>query len=206
VHWPLRVRRDSRLAETEWGRPESEVVERAAPGVAALFDGIGEDRSHSVLDLGTAADTSLRVYGRFARRIRFVDLVGNSRSSAAWAETLTSLPEQAEQPYDLLFAWDILDRLFAEERPGFVAHLRKVSAPDARLHLVVDNSQGATTQPRRFTLTDVDRMSCAPAGPSRPARRRLLPGEVERVLAPFRVVRGFTLKGGLREYVAVRTG
>jgi hypothetical protein len=32
----------------------------------------------------------------------------------------------------------------------------------------------------------------------------MLPAQVERTLAPFKVVRAFTLKGGLREYMAVR--
>ena len=47
-------------------------------------------------------------------------------------------------------------------------------------------------------------MRYEPAGAPRPARSPLLPAEVERLLAPFHVVRAFTLKGGLREYLGVR--
>jgi hypothetical protein len=47
-------------------------------------------------------------------------------------------------------------------------------------------------------------MRCEATGPARSTPPRLLPAQVERVLAPFKVVRAFTLKGGLREYVAVR--
>src|SRR5688572_18340707 len=50
-------------------------VETAAPGVAALLDGVGEDRNHAVLDLGTATDPNLRAYSRFARWIRFADVL-----------------------------------------------------------------------------------------------------------------------------------
>ena len=179
-------------------------VERATPGVAALLDGVLEDRSHAVLDLGAAANPSLRVYRRFAQRIRFADLLADRTSRQGWATVLSALPPQPERPYDLVFAWDLLDRLLPEERPRLVQRLAEVSATDARLHVVVEAPERATTYPVRFALLDVDRMSCEPTGPARPARRRLLPTEVERLLAPFHVARGFTLKGGLREYVAVR--
>ena len=179
-------------------------VELATPGIAALLEGVLEDRSHAVLDLGAAADSSLRVYTRFARRIRFADLLADGTLRLAWAAVLHALPPQPERAYDLVFAWDILDRLFPEERPRLVERLAEVTAPDARLHVVVEASERARTQPLRFTLLDSDRMRCEPSGPARPARWQLLPAEVERLLVPFRVVRAFTLKGGLREYVAVR--
>lgn len=178
-------------------------VERATPGVAALLEGVQEDRSHAVLDLGAAADSSLRVYARFARRIRFADLLADGTLRQAWAAVLDALPPQPEHAYDLVFAWDILNRLLPDQRPRLVQRLAEVSAPDARLHVVV-GSEGAATRPLRFTLLDLDRMRCEPTGPARPARSQLLPAEVERLLVPFRVVRAFTLKGGLREYVAVR--
>lgn len=188
--------------------PEGSVpwsVERATPGVATLLEGVTRDESHAVLDLGAAADSSLQAHSRFARRIRFVDLLQDATARNRWSEALTSLPSQPEQPYDLIFAWDILDRLFPEERPKLVERLAEVSSPDARLHIVVDASESTSpSHPLRFMLVDTDRLRYEPTGPPRPHRHPLLPAEVERLLAPFRVQRAFTVKGGFREYVAVR--
>lgn len=184
-------------------------VEGAAPGIAALFDGVEEDGTHTVLDLGPATDSKLRVYGRFARRMRFVDLLAAATSragpvaGAGWAGALGALEAQPDPPYDLLFAWDILDRLPPEERPGLVERLAAVSAASARLHVVVEASERPTAHPLRFTLLDIDRIRYEAVGPAQPSRPRIHSAEVERVLAPFHVVRAFTLKVGLREYVAV---
>lgn len=178
--------------------------QRSAPGVAALLDNVAEDRSHAVLDLGTAAPSSLEIYSRYGRRVRFAEVLEAARSPEGWPAVLRALPPQPEDPYDLVFAWDILDRLYPQERPRLVEHLTRITEPGARLHAVVESSERATTAPLHFALADVDRVHYRTAGPDRPARDPLLPAEVERLLAPFEVMRAFTLKGGLREYVAVR--
>lgn len=184
--------------------PGPESAERAAPGVAALFGAVAADGTHAVLDLGPATGSSLDVYRRFAGRVRFADLLAE-RADHGLAAALDALPSQPDRPYDMVFAWDTLDRLRPRARSRLVQRLADVTAPDARLHVVVDASEDTSrTPPLRFTLLDVDRVRCEPAGPARLRRDRLLPADVEDVLGPFRVVRGFTLKAGLREYVATR--
>jgi hypothetical protein len=183
-----------------------EAVEGAAPGITALLDGLREDRTHAVLDLGPAADASLHLYSRYARWIRFVDLFGGGWSQAAGAgSTLTSaLPAQPARPYDLVFAWDALDRLSAEERQRLVKRLAEVTAPGARLHLVVRAADHAPATPLRFTLLDTARVRFEATSPTRLPRAGLLPAQVATLLMPFQVKHAFTLKTGLREYVAVR--
>lgn len=180
-------------------------VDRHTPGVAALFGGIDEGAGHAVLDLGRATGSSLRVYERFAGRVRFADLLA-IRSERTLAAALSAIPSQPERPYDLLFAWNTLDRIPPPDRSRLVRRLTEVSARDARLHVVADASEGTTTAevPVRFSLLDVDRMRYELDGTARPVRDRLLPADMEELLAPFRVVRGFTSQTGLREYVAVR--
>lgn len=204
VDWLRRVLPGSSPSEESPDQDVPGAVERSAPGVVALLDGVSEDRSHAVLDLGPAANSSLRVYSRFATRVRFVDLLSAALSPEGCIAALKAVPTQPERPYDLVFAWDVLDRLFPEDRRRLVERLMEIAAPDARLHLVTEAADRSTTQPRRFALLDDDRIRIEPTGPERPARRHLLPAEVERMVAPFRVMHGFTLKGGLREYVAVR--
>jgi len=199
VDWLRRIRRTSSPEPTAQAP-----IERAAPGVAALFAGLSEDGSHAVLDFGAAAETSLRLYSGFARRIRFADLLTDPPHGEAWAATLRALPPHPDQPYDIVLAWNILDRLAPEERPSLVERLTQLTTPGARLYVVVDASDEPSTQPVRFTLLDVNRVGQQAVGPPHPPQTQLLPAEVERLLDPFRVVHGFTLKLGLREYVAVR--
>lgn len=206
MEWLRRPGRHAPPAEPE---PEqvSEAVEAAAPGVAALFEDVSQDGSHSVLDLGPANPFSLSVYSRFARRIRFADLTGYAtslRGRGSVEGVLEAVPPQPDRPYDLIFAWDVLDRLFDEYHEPLVARLARVTAPRARLHVVVRASEEETKRPLRFRLGDIDRMVYEPTGPPEPARPRLLPAPLAQLLAPFQVVHGFTLKGGLREYVAIR--
>lgn len=179
-------------------------VERAVPGVAALFEAVGEGDDHAVLDLGPATGSSLEIYNRYAGRVRFADLLAD-RAEQGLADALRSLPQQPDRPYDMVFAWDTFDRLRSRERSRLVRRLEEITSPRARLHLVIDTSEGTTrSPPLRFTLLSVDRVRLEPAGPERLRHDRLLPADVEEMLGPFRVVRGFTLKGGIREYVAAR--
>jgi hypothetical protein len=179
-------------------------VERGTPGVSEFFRGVTPDRPHAVLDLGAATDSSLQVYSQFARWIRFAELLERAAVKDGWEGALSHLPENPDHPYDLVLAWDILDRVRPEERPLVMERLAQVTASDARLHLVVDSSEGSASPPLRFSLLDVDRMRYEPVGPPRATWPPILPAEVERLLPPFRVVRAFTSKVGLREYVAVR--
>jgi hypothetical protein len=204
MDWLRRTGRAPTPDATAPGEPPSAAIERTTPGVASLLEGVSADRSHAVLDLGAATDSSLQVYGRFARWVRFADLSATADSTEEWAAAVDALPPQPQRPYDLVFAWDVLDRIPPPERPRLIQRLVEISAPDARLFVVVDSSGSATSPPLRFTLLDTDRMRFEPAGPARPTWPPLLPAEVERLIAPFQVRHAFTSQVGLREYVAVR--
>lgn len=186
--------------------PSPEQVRRPAPGAAALFDGVKEDGTHAVLDMGRASGTHFRLYSRFARQVRFADLLPTPPHGPEWAAALRTLSPGAHRPYDLVFLWNLLDRLWPEERPALMKTLSAVAAPGARLYAVVDASGAPSRRPLRFTLLDVDRVLQEAVGPPEPTHAPLLPAEVERVLAPFEVVRAITLRSGLREYVAIKGG
>lgn len=203
--------------------------ESAAPGLAAFLEGVSADGRHAVLDLGHAAGPKLSLYAPYARRMRFLDLLRPTGGAATWEAALAGIPRQDQHPYDLILGWDILDRLPPEHHGALMARLAQVSAPVARLHLLADASPPGQPSPGsfRFTPVAVDRMEAeeetsedpvsasasasgsasATASPSASAShrpRRLQPAQVERLLLPFRVTRGFTLRLGLREFVAVR--
>ena len=186
--------------------PESDglltkAIERASPGIAALLDGVSEDRTHCVLDLAAGTSPALEVYRRFASWVRFAGILDGRVCDT---RELAHRPGKPDPPYDLVLAWDVLDRVPPEERPFLVQQLTEASAPNARLYVLISAPDRAVFQPTRFTLLDVGLMRCEPLGPLSPAGECLLPAELERLLIPFQVVGGFTLRPAFREYVAVR--
>jgi hypothetical protein len=177
--------------------------ERTSLGLKALFDGVVRDDAHSVLDLGRASSSSFGVYGRYARRIRFADLLRPERRPDLDAALAASVPPQPDHPYDLILAWDLLDRIAASQREAVVRRLAELSAPRARIHVLVEASDQAEVRQFRFAVLEEDKVRYEPAGPDRPAGDRLLPAEVERLLDPWEVVRAFTSRSGMREYVGI---
>lgn len=191
------------------GEPEEEtsppLVERSAPGIASLFSGLADGGSHGVLDLGPASESSFRLYSRFARRIRFADLLEAPLRGETWTEAMRVLPDSTEGPFDLVLAWNLLDRVPPELRLPVVGHLAKLTIPGARLYVLVDGSREPLAHPLRFTLPGTDRVCQQSLGEPHPAGKQLLPAEVKRLLQPFEVIHAFTLRDGHREYVAVRS-
>lgn len=184
--------------------PAPERIERPTRGVATLFAEVGEDRRHSVLDLGTATNSSLQVYGSVARWIRFGDLLASAADSDEVEAALASIPQHPHQAYDILLAWNLLDRVAPDLRPHIIERLVEISAPTARMHLLVEMPGEGPRQPLRFGLEAADRLWYEPEGAAVAAWPPLLPAEVERLVEPFRVERAFTTRAGFREYVVVR--
>jgi hypothetical protein len=206
VGWLDRIRRGpagvtDRQDEEQGPSPP---VGRAAPGVAALFDGLQEDGSHSILDLGPAAESHLRIYSRYARQVRFADLITAPPEGEAWSAAIRDLPPHPHRPYNVVLAWNLLDRIWPEKRRSLIERLAELTAPAARLYAVLDASGAPTSQLHRFTLLDVDRLQEETVGPAERAHSPLLPAQVEKLLEPFEVVRAFTLRTGMREYMAVK--
>lgn len=178
----------------------TKAIERPSPGIAALLDGVSEDRTHCVLDLANGTRSALEVYRRFARWVRFAGILDGSVCDI---RALAHRPGKIDPPYDLVLAWDVLDRIPPDERPILVQQLAEISAPNARLYVLTSAPDKAVFQPMRFSVLDVGLMRCEPLGPLGQAREHLLPAEVERLLMPFQVITGFTLRPSFREYVAV---
>ncbi len=182
-----------------------EPVERASPGLAALFEKLKHDGRHSILDLAPAEGRHLRLFGGFARQVRFAGVVPRAGSDS-WARELASLAPNPDLPYDVVLAWDVLDQFDESERGQLVERLADITAPEAVLYAVVDGSGSVTRRPLAFTMVDHGRVEQRAVGPPVAARASLLPAQVERALEPFEVVHAFSLRSGLREYVARKRG
>jgi hypothetical protein len=185
---------------------DSNLVVRAAPGVAAMFTGLKEDRSRAVLDLGPGNGSHLRLYARFARWVRFVDLLTDAPHGKALRAALEAVPPNPQRSYDLVLCWDLFDRLRPGERPLLVERLVQLTAQNARLFLIVDVSGETTAPPLRFTLLGPDRVCEEPWGRPRRTQLPILPEEVGPLLTPFEVVYALTPNPRVREYVAMKGG
>lgn len=207
MDWLRKLRRPPLSADEggEEADDEARSLERPSPGVAALFARLREDGSHVILDLGPASEAHLRLFRGYARKVRFAGLVPAPPRGAALAEALGALPPHPEQPYDVVLAWNILDLLEERERASLVERLEDLTAPEAALYTLTDLSEDPGRPGIRFTLTDLETVSQRNVTSGPLGGARLLPAQVERVLAPFEVIRGFTLRNGLREYVAVKS-
>lgn len=182
--------------------PPPRPTEGAAPGLEALFSRLSGPTDRSILDLGAASPANLEMFRRVARRVRFADLAEVVRSGGAWKDVLEPLGHRDGHPYDVILAWDLLDHLLPEEHQEFVHRLTGLAADGAWLHLLVRATDETPSHPLRFTVCDVGRIRYEALGPAHPRHAPILPAQMERLLRPFRVVQGFTLKGGLREYLA----
>jgi hypothetical protein len=202
--WLSRARQPTAPSAPALEETEDRAVEQAAPGIRALLESADLGQRHSVLDLGPASEASFSIYGRCASRIRFADLLSEGGGARGWSVAQDSLPAQPEAPYDLVFGWNVLDRLSPKDRPILVRRLVDITASDAWLHLLTSTVDSQVVRPLRFSLVDLDRIRFEPDGALFPAERPLLPADVERLLHPFQVIRAFTLKSGFREYATSR--
>ena len=147
-------------------------VEWISPGLSALFEALSGDRGYSILDLADHAGNShLEVLGQFSRQIRFAGLAPSPPHGDAFASALLELPP-GPCAYDIVLAWDVMDRLGPHERERLMDYLVEVTAPRAWLHAVVDSSGDESAPPLRFTLIDLDRVSRQAVGPPEPLAPR----------------------------------
>jgi len=178
--------------------------ERRSPALAMLFGALTEDGRHSVLDLGPAYGAHLQLLGAFATQVRFADLLRRAARGSEWAVALAGLAPNPARPYDVVLAWDILDRLDAEGRAALVARLARITAPRARLYAVVAGEGPHAVSLHRFELLDHERVAEWPEAGKAHTGPPLLPAPLERTLLPFEVVSAYMLRHGAREYVAMK--
>lgn len=198
-----RIRSADEESESE-ASEETGPEQRASPGLATLFESLSADGRHSVLDLGPAGSRRLRLLGRFARRIRFADLVPEPPHGPALDAALADLEPHSLGRYDVVLAWDIFDRLDEAERARVMERIVEVTEPGAALFAVIESSETVARRPIRYRLVELGRVALEPTGPPEPAGAPLLPRQVERLLAPFEIVTAVSLRAGFREYVAKR--
>ncbi len=203
VQWVRRAAPEPRIERPSPPHPDPEAAGRVMPGLAAFFERITPDRGRKVLDLGNGDGASLAVYARYARWVRFADILAEA-TTPDWGTSIDNIPRPPHGAYDVILIWDILDRLSPADRGGFIGRLSRICAPDALMHAIVESSDEAGGDLLHFSLPGPDRLHFVRSGRPRPAHAPMKPAEVKGVLKPFHLLRAFSTRTGLREYVAVR--
>ena len=125
----LRQRPSSHSTAEEHVGATQAPVEWISPGLSALFEALSGDRGYSILDLADHAGNShLEVLGQFSRQIRFAGLTPSPPHGDAFASALLELPP-GPCAYDVVLAWDVMDRLGPHERERLMDCLVEVTAP-----------------------------------------------------------------------------
>lgn len=159
-----------------------------------------------MLDLGPARGRHLQLLAPYGPQVRFAGLVPRSVVGEAWVSALRALPPNDSSPYDVVLGWDLLLWLDPDERAAATARLAEITAPRARIHLIVDGTGATTAQPLEYTLVGTGRVAEQAVGPPQSVSHPLLPAQLERALSPLEVVRAFVLRTGAREVVAKKRG
>jgi hypothetical protein len=181
----------------------------ASPGLAALLGGLAADGGGRILDLGPAVPANLAVYTRFATTVRFADLLrvaapagGDAANRASLTdERLGSVLPDGEPPYDVVLAWDVLNYLTADTWRAIVARLTARCRPGARLFAMIATGRTVPAAPLRYEIVGDDHLAYRAADPATCASATVAPAEVEKRLAPFRVVHSVVLRHGVHEYL-----
>ena len=181
----------------------------ASPGFAALFTAAPSVHLARILDLGPAVGENLAFYGRFARTVRFVDMLrdeigGGPAARRNVASLLDGCLKAGDGPYDLVLAWDLLNYLEHDAGRDLIERLEGCTRVGTRLFAMISSGHTMPARPQRFTIVDAQRLAYRETGGGVCASPELAPAEVGRLLAPFRVERSVVLSHGVREYVAVR--
>lgn len=200
----LRHRDTGGDARSDGGEAASGAIEEhRSPGLKAALAGAAARPGCRVLDLGPVVPANVAFLARFASHVSIADLSEDDGGGACphhWRERLAV----AVGSFDLVLVWDYLNRLDRPEARDLVDRLRSVTRTGAVLFLLIHEGPEMPARPVTYEIRGEETIRYRPADGSSVAAPPILPAEVGRLLAGFRVDASFLLRHGVREYVAVR--
>jgi hypothetical protein len=189
--------------------PSSEA--RHSLALSGLISHIAGRPGCRILDLGAANGTNVAFLSRYPCKLHIADLYRSLRREGG------PLPRAADQfdralalqlpegEFDLVLAWDFLDYLNEVQLEVLGRHLRRRTAPQARVFALISYLSEIPDRPYAFHIMDEETLRYAdPSGLERPSPKYKEP-ELLRRLPDFAVETSFLLRHGVQEYVLVRT-
>jgi hypothetical protein len=181
-----------------------------SPALVEILAAVDAERPQRILDLGQALSCNLERYSAFASGVRIANLLRDGGAGtlgqldeSAFRNTLDRVLPVGEEPFGIIFAWDIFNYLIDDQPSLLARHLAAVAADGARIHAMIVTTDTMPAEPSRFELLDGGRLIYRPTTDRLTAAPDTPPALVERWLEPFRVQRSFLLRHGVREFIAV---
>lgn len=184
-----------------------------APLFRSIVEQLEAGGRHVVLELGAASTPMLELLGQYRCRVQIADLAdggieqlnaaaaleeGAAAALAATAEAL--LPSREDEPFDLVFCWDLPNYL----KPAAVSALMQGIAARTQFRglahaLIVYSERSMPERPGRWMpgeeLRLVDKSGAAPQVPA----PRYSPEDLGRIMGGFTIDRGRLLANGMQE-------
>jgi hypothetical protein len=182
-----------------------------SPSLGALVSHLTSAPAHHILDLGTAIGTNVEFFSRFSCRLQIVDLPG-ALATEELQHLLTVDPAAAfrrvlpaaDDPFDVVLAWDVLNYLSRDQFRALTAELGRRCRPGALMLAFISTAREMPGSPSVFKIVDGQTLLAQPqTGAVRPSPR-FPPAEVERLAAGFAVVQAVRMRHGIQEYLLQR--
>ena len=185
-----------------------------SPGLHAVFEAVGSDRSCRVLDLGPAVADNVAFISSFAEVQQIVDVFGEGFAGGSTEysaverglETLRTLCRTRRRSFHLVFTWDLFDYLPETTSREVLKALSSLCRPAALLHTIFHSTDTMPDLPSRYRILGNDRLAYESVTSDRRGAPNLPPASVEKLLGEFHIEHSFVLRHGVREYVASLTG
>lgn len=196
---------------------EERTVEEAnpvhrSPGFKVAIAHINECRPCRILDLGPAIASSIEFFSAYSCVLRIADLFGRLADDKGCAETIRTNPgaffddllEDESEPFDLVLAWTVLDRIGSKAAQCLATRLAEATRPGARLFAMTSAHENGAVGGHVFAIRGPDSLEYRAEENLAACPGRLNPAAFAHLLSGFSVDHSIVLRNGYHEHVAVR--
>lgn len=204
-----RAERDSTFAAATGrggSRPDSGMQERPSLALEHAITSV-RARGGFVLDLGSASGPNVTFFSGLGCKLYIADLNNSLFSTTTLADRAEALDQAlgreipANESFDLVLLWDLLDYLDDAEIRILGARLRPVCRATALLYGMVSYRKEIPDRPVRYEVRDLKTIGSAVDSPLvRPAPLHKEP-ELAKLLPDFEVDSTYLLRHGMQEYL-----
>jgi hypothetical protein len=179
-------------------------------GLNVLLDGMRDDESYSILDLGSALEENVRFWSQFSCKLHIQDLYHSYRDRKAAVGPAEELEEAAisallpfgdETVFDIILVWDLFNYFSMRELEVIVQRLSRWCRPGTKLFMMISDLPNIPVSPTMFRILNREQMIHEmPTKETRPCPRHQ-PRDIARLMTRFTVSCSFLLRRGIQEYV-----
>lgn len=184
-----------------------ELAEHPAPGLKAALAALPHPGA-AILDLGPALAANVNFFCRLGARLRIADLAAAFEEGvpqappARWRELLPELlPMGAEERFDLVLAWDLVNYAGRERWPLVAAHVTSQLAAGGAIHLLAQVEKEMPAFPARYRIVEPGTISEERRSTARVATPRFSHAEIEKLHPGLVAPRSFLGRHGVQEFL-----